>query len=174
MIVDGHNGVGVFFTEGTDEVIGSFLHLWVSTLDGIQLNTIAVTTCVYGGYTTTAESDTIVVTTDDHNFIPFLGFFLQTVTLRAVTNTTSQHDHFVIGIFGVVRLLVLKGQHGSANQRLSELITKVGGTVGCLDQNLFWCLVEPLADRKDVLPVTLLILDAGVSGHIDGCSSNRP
>ena len=47
MVVDAHHGVVILFHQGTHQVIGTFLHLGVRTLHGIQLNTVAVTTCIY-------------------------------------------------------------------------------------------------------------------------------
>ena len=174
MVVDRYNGVGVFLTEGTDEIIGAFLHLWVGTLDSVQLNTVAITAGIYGGYTTATQSDAVVVTTDDDNLITLLGLFLQTVTLGTVTDTSGKHDDFVIGVLGVVLLLVLEGEHRTADQWLSELITEVGGTIRCLDQYLLGSLVQPLTNRQDILPVTLVIFYARIRCHIDGCSGNRP
>ena len=40
MVVDRYNRVVVFFYQCTHKVIGTFLHLWVGTLYGIQLDTI--------------------------------------------------------------------------------------------------------------------------------------
>ena len=48
---------------------------------------------------------------------------------------------------------MLEGEHRSADQWLTELITKVAGTVRGLDQNLLGSLIQPLANRQDILPV---------------------
>ncbi len=119
VVVDRYNRVGVFLAEGTDEVIGTLLHLWVGTLDSVQLNTITVTASIYRGDTTATKSDAIVVTTNHYDLITLLGLFLQTVTLSTVAHAASKHNHFVVSVLGRVRgcvtatcgLLVLKGQH---------------------------------------------------------------
>ena len=48
---------------------------------------------------------------------------------------------------------MLKRQQRTADQRLAELVTKVGGTIRGLDQNLLRRLIQPLTNRQNVLPV---------------------
>ena len=43
MVVDGNHRIHIFLTQRTDEVVGAFLHLWVGTLNGIQLNSTRIT-----------------------------------------------------------------------------------------------------------------------------------
>ena len=78
---------------------------------------------------------------------------------------------------------MLKCQHRTADQRLTELITKVRGTVGGFCQNLLWCLVQPLAHRQDILPVSLnskffilkfRVIQTRIGRHIHSRTSNRP
>ena len=153
MVVDAYHGIGVLLAQGAYQIVGTLLHLRIGSLDGIQLNTIAVPACVNTRYGTTAQSDTVVVATDYHHLVTLLGLFLQTVALGTVAYAAGQHDHLVIGILGVVGFLVLKGQHTAANQWLSELVAKVGGTVRGLYQYLLRRLVQPFAYGHDVLPI---------------------
>ena len=46
VVVDRNNGVHIFLAEGTNQIVSTFLHLRVSTLNGVQLDTIAVATCI--------------------------------------------------------------------------------------------------------------------------------
>ena len=73
----------------------------------------------------------------------FLEIFCKDTT---VTYTTSQHNDFVVGIF-LFALLMLEGQHRTADKWLAELVTEIRGTVRSLGQNLLWCLIQPLAYR---------------------------
>ena len=43
VVVDTYHWINIFLAEGTHKVVGTLLHLWVSTLNGIQLDTAAVT-----------------------------------------------------------------------------------------------------------------------------------
>ena len=49
---------------------------------------------------------------------------------------------------------MLEGEYRSADQWLTELITEVGGTVRSLDQDLLGSLIQPLANRQDILPIS--------------------
>ena len=40
--------------------------------------------------------------------------------------------------------MVLEGEHRTADQWLTELITEVRSTIRSLNQNLLWCLIQPL------------------------------
>ena len=46
MVVDRNNRVYILLTEGTNQVVGTLLHLRVCTLNGVQLNTVAIATCI--------------------------------------------------------------------------------------------------------------------------------
>ena len=48
---------------------------------------------------------------------------------------------------------MLEGEYRSADQRLTELVTEVGGTVRSLDKDLLGSLIQPFAYRQDVLPI---------------------
>ena len=81
---------------------------------------------------------------------------------------------------------MLKSQYRAADEWLSELVSEVAGTIGGFDQNLLGCLVEPVANGKNVLPVAgnfrylcrlcvlRVFLQSRVSSHIHGCSGNGP
>ena len=99
MVVDRYDGVHILLAECTHQVVGTFLHLGVGTLNGIQFDAIAITTRINRRYGTTTEADAVIITTDHDHLVAFLGLFFQTVALRAVTNTTSQHDDFVVSVF---------------------------------------------------------------------------
>ena len=47
MVVNTHNGVYILLAEGTHQVVGTFLHFRIGTLNGIQLNTIAVAASIH-------------------------------------------------------------------------------------------------------------------------------
>ena len=47
VIVDRYNRIVVFLAEGTNHIVGSFLHLGIGALNSIQLYTIAITACIY-------------------------------------------------------------------------------------------------------------------------------
>ena len=47
MVVNTYYRVVILFHQGTHQVIGTFLHLGVGTLYGIQLNTVTVTARIY-------------------------------------------------------------------------------------------------------------------------------
>ena len=64
---------------------------------------------------------------------------------------------------------MLEGQDRTADQRLAELVTEVGGAVRRLDQDLLGRLVEPRARVEDLLPLAGA-LRAGIGGHVDGRS----
>lgn len=89
------------------------------------------------------------------NLVSRLWLFLQAVAFVTEAHATSQHNYLVIGIFFSV-LLMFKCQQRTGYQRLPELVAKVACTIGSLCQNLFRCLVEPLANREDVFPVAEL------------------
>ena len=80
---------------------------------------------------------------------------------------------------------MFKSKHGTADERLAELVSEVTGTIRSLDENLLWCLIEPLSNGYDILPIACDTGDAGcsrfyillqtrISRHIDCRSCNRP
>ena len=168
VVVDGDDGVDILLTERTHEVVGTLLHLRVGTLHGIQLDAVAVATRVDRRHRAAAQTDAVVVATDHHHLVALLRLLLQTVALGAIAHTASQHDDFVVSVFSwrvgrlvtlstcrlVHSLLMLEGEHRTADEGLTELVAEVTGTVRCLDQNLLRRLIEPLTDRKNVFPIT--------------------
>ena len=74
---------------------------------------------------------------------------------------------------------MLEGEYRSADQRLTELVTEVGGAVRSLDKDLLGSLIQPFAYRQDVLPIPFIIFNLRVvktriGCHINSCTSNRP
>ncbi len=151
VIVDGDDRILVLLAESADYVISTLLHLRVGTLYGVQLDTARVATCLYGRYGTAAETDAVVLTTHHNNLVAWLRFALQAVALQTVAYAAGQHDNLVVGVL-LALLLVLEGEHGTADERLAELVAEVGRTVGSLDKYLLRCLVEPLAHGQYLLP----------------------
>ena len=147
MVVNGDNGILVFFHQCTHEVVGALLHLRIGTLHSIQLDAIAIATRVDRRYRSATESDAIVVATDNHHLISFLRFLLQAVALLAIAHAACQHNHLIISIL-LLSLLMFEGEHGARDERLTELITEVAGTVRGLDENLLGRLIEPLANGQ--------------------------
>ena len=47
MVMNRNNRIHIFFTKGTDYVVGTFLHFCIRTLHGVQLDTTTVTTGIY-------------------------------------------------------------------------------------------------------------------------------
>ena len=47
VVVDRHDGIHILLAKRTHQIVGTLLHLWVGTLNGIQLNTIAVATSIH-------------------------------------------------------------------------------------------------------------------------------
>ena len=48
VVVDADDGIYLFFAKSSDDVVGSFLHLGVGTLYGIQFDTAAVASRING------------------------------------------------------------------------------------------------------------------------------
>ena len=46
VVVDADNGIYFLLAKGADKVVGTFLHLRIGTLNGIQLDAAAVTACL--------------------------------------------------------------------------------------------------------------------------------
>ena len=102
VVVNRNHGIHVLLAEGTYQVVGTFLHLWVGSLNGIQFNAVAIATRINGRYGAATKSDAVVVTTDDDYLIALLGLFLQAVALGAVAHASGEHDDFVVGVLGGV------------------------------------------------------------------------
>jgi hypothetical protein len=69
MVVYTDNRVYVFFAECADQIVCTFLHFRIGTLDSVQFDTIRISACIYAGNRTTTETYTIVVTTYDNNLV---------------------------------------------------------------------------------------------------------
>ena len=179
VVVDGDHGVVVLLHEGAHEVVGALLHLGVGTLDGVELDTIAIAARIDRRYRSTTQSDAVVVATDHDDLVARLRFLLQAVALRAVADAAGKHDHLVVGIFLVI-LLVLEGEEGSRDEGLAKLVAEVAGAIGGLDENLLRRLVEPLAHGQYVLPVAqggllaVVALQSGIGRHIDCRARDGP
>ena len=183
MIVDRDNRIGVFLYQRTHQVIGTLLHFRIGTLNSIQLDTVAVTACIYRRHRAAAQTDTIVVAADHYHLVAFLRLLLQTVAFFSVTHATCKHNHFVVGIFGrlvvwsfgrlvVWGFLMFEGEYRTADEWLTKLISEVAGTIGSLDQNLLWCLIQPFANRQNIFPISFFY--PRIRRHIDSGTCNRP
>ena len=180
MVVNAYDGVGVFLAEGTHHVVGALLHLGVGTLHGVQLYSAAVSACLHGTDATAAQADAVVLTTHHHHLVAGLRLAFQAVAACTVAHTACQHDNLVVGIaLPATMLLVLERQYGAADQGLAELVAEVAGTVGCLDQYLLGCLVEPFSHGQEFLPFAgtavvlcaqIVVLQTGVGGHVHRCA----
>ena len=122
--MDADYWVLIVLNECTNQVVGTLLHLRVGTLNSVQLDTVAVTACIYRRNRTTTETDAIVITTYYDNLVALLWLTLLIVTLLAVAYTTSEHDYLIVCIFLAV-LLVLESKHRTGDERLTELVTEV-------------------------------------------------
>ena len=87
---------------------------------------------------------------------------------------------------------MLEGEHRTTNQRLTELVTKIAGTIRCLDENLLRRLIQPLSDGQHLFPrtdISLLVrlrplriavwltgsdTISWIAGHIHSRTSNWP
>ena len=105
-----------------------------------------------------------------------MWFLFQAVAFGAIAHTASEHDDLVVSVF-LLTLLMLESEDGAADEGLTELVTEIRGTIRGLGQNLLWCLVQPLAHGKDVLPIagsTIIVMEARIGCHINCCTRNRP
>src|SRR5574344_766646 len=172
MVVYTDNRVYVFFAECADQIVCTFLHFRIGTLDSVQFDTIRISACIYAGNRTTTETYTIVVTTYDNNLVACLRFFLQTVTFCSITYTTGKHDDLVVSI-SFFTFFVFESENRTCNQRLTELVTEIGSTIRCLDQYLFRSLVQPFAYRKNIFPVASTF-QSRIRCHVYSCSGYWP
>ena len=172
MVMNRNNRIHIFFTKGTDYVVGTFLHFCIRTLHGVQLDTTTVTTGIYWRYGTAAKSDSVVVTTDNDYFVSGFRCAFQTVALCTVAYTSGKHDNFVIAV-NLIVLCMFESQYRTADQWLAELVSEIGSAIGRLNQNLFRSLVQPFAYRKDFFPFAAFVC-AWVRSHVDSSTCNRP
>ena len=176
VVVDTYYRVYVLLAQCANEVVGTLLHLRVGTLNGVQLNTVAVTAGINRRYRTATETDAVVVATNNDNLVALLRLLLQAVALCAVAYTAGKHDNLVVGIL-LLALLVLECEQRTGDERLSELVAEVRGTVRSLDKNLLRSLIQPLAYGHDVLPVAcqvVVVLESRIRCHVHSCTGDRP
>ena len=172
VVVDRNNGVHLLFAKRTDKVVGALLHFGISSLNGVEFYTGGIATRINGADTTAAQTDAIIVATDNYHLIAFFRRAFEAISFGAVAHTSGQHNHFVVAIFLIV-FLMLKSKHRTRNQRLAEFVSKVGSTIRSLDENLFGRLIEPLAHGEHILPGATAI-QARVGRHINSRTSYRP
>ena len=173
VVVDTYHRIVVFLAECPYEVVCALLHLRVGSLHGVELDAVAVSSGVHRRYRAAAESDAVVVATDHHYLVALLRLFLQAVALGAVTHTSCKHYHLVVCIFCVALLLMFESEHRTADERLSELVTEVAGSVRCLDKNLFRSLIEPFSHWQYVFPVASAV-ESWIRCHIHGSTCYWP
>ena len=176
VVVDRNYRVYILLAQSANEVVCTLLHLRVGTLHGVQLDAVAVATSINRRYRATAQADAVVVAAYNDNLVALLRLLLQTVALCAVAYAACKHDNLVVSVL-LGAFLMLEGEHRTGDERLSELVAEVRRTVRCLDENLLWCLIQPLAYGHDVLPVAcevIVVLKTRISSHVYGCSGDRP
>ena len=128
VVVDAYHRVLVALDECSYEVISTFLHFRVGTLNGVKLDAVRVASCINGRDTTSTETDAVVITTYYNHFVAFLWFAFQAVALLAVAHTACKHYHLVVCVRRVL-LFMFKGKYRTADKRLTELVSEVGGSV---------------------------------------------
>ena len=172
VVVNGNHRIHVLFAQCTHQIVGTLLHLGIRTLHGIQFDAGRITSRIYRRNRTAAQTDTVVIAAYHYDLVAFLRRAFQAVALRTVSHASGQHDHLVITVTFTI-LLMLESQYGTGNQRLPEFVSEIGSPVRRLDQNLFRSLVQPLAHRQDVLPITFLIRTR-IRSHVNRRPGYRP
>ena len=110
VVVNAHHGIGLFFTERAYQIVGSLLHLRIGSLYGIEFYATAVSSGLHTGYRTATQSDAVVVSAYHHHLVALLRSSFQAVTTCAVSHSSCQHHHFVIGIL-LIAFLVFEGEY---------------------------------------------------------------
>ncbi len=128
MIVDRDNGIDITLAESAHQIVGTLLHFGVGTLHGIQFDATRIATRIDRRHRASAQSDAIVITTNDYNLVALLRLFLQSIALGAVAHATSEHDNLIVTVF-LAALLMFEGEHRTSDEGLSKLISEVGSTV---------------------------------------------
>ncbi len=132
VVVDGNHRIGLFLTKCAYHVVGAFLHFSVGALHGIQLDATAVASGIYGRYGAAAQTDAVIVSTDDNHLVAgFRGTF-QTVALGAVAYASGKHNHLVVAV-NFFFFFMFESKYGTANQRLSEFVSEITGSIRGLD-----------------------------------------
>ena len=170
VVVDGHHRVVFFFAKRTHEVGCTLLHFGIRTLHSVEFDAGTVTSGVYRRDRATTQTDAVVVTTHDNDFIAFFRSTFETVALCAITHATSEHNHLVEGIVHTV-FCVFEGEHRTCDEGLSKFITEIGSTVGGFGEDLLWSLIEPRTFCHIALPRTTTI-KTRIGSHINCCAGN--
>ena len=113
MVVDRNDGVVVTFAQGTHHVVGTFLHLGVGTLHGVELDARSILARIDRRHGATAHTDAVVVATDEDDLLASLRRTLQRITHLAIAHATCQHDDLVVAIFLLlarINILVLESE----------------------------------------------------------------
>ena len=152
MVVDAHHRVFVALAEGAHQVVGTFLHLGIGTLHGVEFDARAVASRLDRRHTAAAQTNTIVVATHNDHFIALLGCDFEGIATCAVAYTACEHDDLVVAIAFIV-LLMFKREYATRDERLAKLIAEVARAVARLDENLSGCLIEPRAHIVEILPI---------------------
>ena len=168
VVVDGDDGVVLALGERTDDVLDTLLHLGVRALDGIELDRTSILPCVHRANGAPTHTDAVVISAEEDDFFAWLGSTLLRITAAGIAHTTSKHNDLVeaVGQCGILPF-VLKGQHRTADERLTELVPEVARPIRSLRQDLARSLVEPRT-RSTVLLCRAIYCSARVAGHIDG------
>ena len=172
MVMDADDGIDFLFAKRPHEIVGTLLHFRVGTLHGVEFNASAISAGVHAGNAATAQAYAIIVTAHHYYLIALLGFFLEAIALRAVAYAAGKHDDFVVGVL-LVAFFMLECEDGPCDEWLTELVSEVRSAVGCLDENLFGSLVEPLPDGQNLLPFVFFRC-SWIARHVDGCACNGP
>src|SRR5574344_1994494 len=106
MVVNADNWIFIFFNQCTNEVVSTFLHFRVSTLNSIKFYSIAIFTSINRRYRTATKADTVVIATNNDNFVALCWFFFQTVAFFAISYTAGKHNNLVVGIFFIIFLVL--------------------------------------------------------------------
>ena len=114
VVVDGNQRIGLFLTKCAYHVVGAFLHFGVGALYSIQLDATAVASGIYGRYGAAAQTDAIIVSTDDDYFVSCFRSTLQKKKLGTEAYTSGNHNHFVIAI-NFFFFFMFESEHGTAD-----------------------------------------------------------
>ena len=74
--MDADHRVVIFLYKCPHKVVGTLLHLWVGTLNSVQLDAVGVSSGIHGGDGATPKADAIVVATDHYDFVSLLWLLL--------------------------------------------------------------------------------------------------
>ena len=131
VIVNGDDRIFVHLCQTSNGVVVSLLHLSVCSLNCIEFYLVAVLSCVNGTYSTSAHTNTVVVSAKQHNLVSALRSLLCCINLLGVSNSAGQHNHFIISELWILFLhtllffSVFKGEERTAYNGLTKLVSKV-------------------------------------------------